>query len=50
MKKLYEAPISELIDLITGDVITASPIQVAGINATGYEDGGDISSVFNINV
>ena len=48
MKKIYETPISDLIDFMTQDIVNASPIGVADENATGYEDQGDLASVFKV--
>lgn len=44
----YDAPKVELLALGISDIITVSDISEAGDNATGYEDRGDISSVFKV--
>ena len=49
MNKYYTPDIA-IIKLHTNDVITASQsISIAGAGADGYEDQGDISSVFGLN-
>lgn len=52
MKKLYDTPVSEFIGFDMPDIITASDtvneVSEFTVGHSGYEDNGDLSSVFNI--
>lgn len=48
MKKLYNAPMSEIVGFEVLDIITASDVSEFKLGHSGYEDEGDLNSVFNI--